>query len=934
MNIQKIFSWILILFILWFFLVQMTYNTSSQENVVYDIPRAQTGIYLLKQETGADFETVLVNTEIEHNMMYKELLNSIDSVYFLSPSDQYYTKNQTGRNISFELSSGIFFFDLTDMSYEYEIFHKWFRIDVTSAWKFYIDTTQSSDIKIFSLDGIIRVTLVDSTKDMTNVDDISTKDMTNIILYPHMYFSFNSIRNSFLKNADLFRVSSVAHITYLSNIHWDIAKSIFSQMYTTSDDVKEQFLNQFFSYSQQKSNHSKNIRDILLQDNVTNIPWLAWIQKYRFLFFNDAKKKVFLKNYALFYINDALRKNDSVWWNIDEIKNLISQLREIDSSGFTDLQDIVSYYYKFLFSYGTQKDLEKIFFLWNILWHINDTWDLSPTLTSSVFLNNMYQNFHNNIGTNRSLHSSILHYIDFLFQEHRITFDRNNYVIQVPEKSLISLDYIAFFLSNILIYDTTFESEQQVNDFANMLWVYYAINSRLAVEKKWTQTENILLEYEKVLQSVLAKMRQHFFEPRMSSQDLLVQKPGMSFSSKTMNDLNQSLQLLFRFFDSYKGHLTEKNQPIRNVFERYKTQLKEYIAAAGNYSQYLTEYDTSKKDLLPTQTIWEQGNQSQLLNAQRINNFLASFEQVDISHMTKTLKNNEYYIVENFQVWNLILKFELYPLRNNTIENIYVNEELKNNSYELDTLEEIYKKAAQNMSSSDPEEAQKYNFKRFFVTTFLSSNSSSDITFFDAPVWDSSQEDRTIVVFKRDKLLGSDGEFSVLKWFMEIPFSSLDVRRNTSSGYDIVIRDAKLSLNSNQKDIIWTFQSQYLFSQTQHDFQDMKILFQIQENDHIYNMLWGNSLRIPWTINILSIKWQMQGIIDTLVVHGFVYDVIQSQLWVSNIDISFKDNVFIYQFSYQNKLFLITQNLLENEVTFGWARFNQFQLIERLKEIK
>jgi len=67
-----------------------------------------------------------------------------------------------------------------------------------------------------------------------------------------MYFSFNSNRNSFLKNADLFRLSSINNVTYIKEQVYDFNQNIninfLDKLNKENDLYIKDFLNTFLGY--------------------------------------------------------------------------------------------------------------------------------------------------------------------------------------------------------------------------------------------------------------------------------------------------------------------------------------------------------------------------------------------------------------------------------------------------------------------------------------------------------------------------------------------------------------------------------------------------------------------------------------------------------------------------------------------------------------
>jgi len=63
------------------------------------------------------------------------------------------------------------------------------------------------------------------------------------------------------------------------------------------------------------------------------------------------------------------------------------------------------------------------------------------------------------------------------------------------------------------------------------------------------------------------------------------------------------LKKMYDFYQTNQSYLTEKNFPIRRVFERYNTQMNQYFLAVIDNASYINLYDTTKTSLLNTSTV-------------------------------------------------------------------------------------------------------------------------------------------------------------------------------------------------------------------------------------------------------------------------------------------------------------------------------------------
>jgi len=80
----------------------------------------------------------------------------------------------------------------------YQIVGGFFEILSLESGSIYINTQNQRNYVLLALDTLAHISLIKDNEDITDVD-----------LYPHMYLRVNSTRLSFLKNADLVRISSV-----------------------------------------------------------------------------------------------------------------------------------------------------------------------------------------------------------------------------------------------------------------------------------------------------------------------------------------------------------------------------------------------------------------------------------------------------------------------------------------------------------------------------------------------------------------------------------------------------------------------------------------------------------------------------------------------------------------------------------------------------
>jgi hypothetical protein len=91
--------------------------------------------------------------------------------------------------------------------------------------------------------------------------------------------------------------------------------------------------------------------------------------------------------------------------------------------------------------------------------------------------------------------------------------------------------------------------------------------------------------------------------------------------------------MIFTVYDQNKSTLKDKNLILNQVYERYKILYNEYYLAISNYSQYVLEYDASKKELIDTQTINQLMNDTLVLDNEYIYKYFGQFRGIDISNL-------------------------------------------------------------------------------------------------------------------------------------------------------------------------------------------------------------------------------------------------------------------------------------------------------------
>lgn len=846
MNLQRFFISFLVVVFLLFFVLNITYfdKWKSNQDIVNIWENYIWYSEIVNSWTTFDFKKVDFN-EIQTNWLYVENLNLVDRVYF---SNWKFQKTQNDRNVEFKLEKWIFLFDIYDLSYNYSILDEWFLLKPRSPWKIFVDNRNASDIKIFSFDSIVDFSLLAQNWSET---------MTNIVLYPRMFFWFNSARNKFLKNADLLRLETITRVSYISEklLSWDnLNPTFFSKIYSNKDQKVDDFFKTFFSLNFSKNEIEKYDLENIKLYKWNDLFWLSYINKYFIFFLNKEKKISYYKKNIIWNLNKLFKK-DLEKSQLNSIKtNVLSDLENIktlDEKEYNDFNIVLSYYYKNLVNINSIDYIDNVLTLSDILIS-NSQVKKSFTLSkSSFYLNKIYFLLNNWTFSQDYIQKNLMSYLEYFMVDNKINFKDNISTFELWDDKtlLLKFDYLSFFLKNILLYDITFKNQNDFDNILNILASYFYINKNINFYNNLPlKSETLIVEYSSIISKIIWEIRKEYFEKDLNERELLVLSKQKTLNTTSVDKLNSTLNLFFNFWNSKKSLLSTKNLNYNKIYENNKTNFLEYYSALSNYWEYLIKYDKTKSSLLWTKTVSEMW-QEIVLNQDTLTQYLSKFEGLDYSNLSYKIFNNDFYSVSNLFINGENFSFNLYPRQFNRISNITRSWEKLNLSYELDNLEYDWNKKYEEVSV---EEKDKYDFKNFFINTFFGTSKqvSNTFTYED----DVQTDDKVVSLFKRDKLLWDKWEFSVLKWFFTVWYNDVDVVLNGDK-YDITISKWVIKTQINSKNIQANLVWDYVFSDKDHYFKNIKLTF-YDESGEIIIFSW-KEFRVFWTVNILDFKTRL-----------------------------------------------------------------------------
>lgn len=851
MNLKVIGINFFIVIICLFFILNSTYFDTKNE-VILDENLIKFDTWFQKIVHSWD-QILLEKIDEKYNFKpeesYVDRINYIDKVYF---STQNYAKKVVNNNITFLIWSGwIYIFDLYDLTNNYSINGTVFKINPKSPWKIFVDNRDLKNIKIFSFDAIFDVSLISEWKEMTNIS-----------LYTKMYLWFNASRNKFLKNADLLKIENISNIFYLKenilNTNNNINYLFLRKLNSKNDSLVVNFLNNFFYFAYSKEEINKYNEWTLKLFSNSWITWFDYINRYFILFFNDQKKIIYYKKVVINNLNKLFKKNENL--NKEDILNSLEMLKSLDINEYNTFKNILYYYYDNLLKINSIEYIDKTFLFSEII-SKDKEFSQFKLLKSSFFLNKVYSLINNKIYTINYLQSNLLDFLKYYLEENQIKIE-NKYTINIKdEKVVIKIDYLLFFIKNILLYNLNLSDSKNHQNIFNIFRIYNNLNQNVNKIKKFQNSERLIVENFLIMDKLLKEVKKSFFGNQLNDNWLLILLQKVELNPETILVLNETIKGFFDFYKSKNKFLSIKNYIYNDKYNQSNIQYTEYYNALNNYPGYLIKYDKVSSDLLDTKTIAEDKSEI-ILSQANLLSYLNIFEWLDFSNMTFSI-NKDYYKIDNLNINWEIFSFYLYPLEFYRIDNIVKSWEELTASYELSSIKHDWDIE---FKDADDELKDKFDFRKFFINIFFTTYDIKKEIFVLENDWN-QDEDRIIWMFKRDKLVGDRWEFTSLKWLLDIKYKDIIVTLNNDI-YDINLKNILLTTSIFVKweniSIIWVLDSEYVFNQKDHYFKNISLKFY---DTNLYNevkkvfLFDGQALKIDKNINIVDFKIEINTII-------------------------------------------------------------------------
>ena len=912
MNLLHKSILILITSSIFLFLIFATFITNSIsrfENPFYE----NTKQWLYQIVENNDSYTLSNRIKSNSWAVYMNKINTSDKVFF---SYWEVKTNKSNNNIEINITPGVYYFQLKEINTKYTILWEWFQIINEWPWDIIVNNINPRKIFVFSIDTISELKL----------KHIKTnEEITSIYLYPHEYLIFNNIKSIFVKNSDLLKIDQTFILWYFDDKIENSER--FIKLITNRSDKWIDFINTTLAFLKKDIEQKETYINEYINSSFWVLPWEKIINKYFDIFINPNKKSIYYKNLILREIHDLLKSDNINLKLINDInKNYIS-LNKIDQEWGKQIYDFIVFNYTNIIN--TDSSINSKVNFSKLINKINNK--TSSYLTSLIYLQKVFYNFNS-----KDFYKNINEFTKKYFEELNISInweEKNKWSIN----EIKDIDYLLYFLENIMITsnststNTLWDIVSIFDNYVNISNYFYSYSSD-EIKRVW------LFTYSKILNKFIKLIDTNYFIIDKDT-NLLRIKEWVNINKKDILLLEKNINTIFIFFNNNKIVLNTKRSNKDRFLESklypdLEKKYKEYFYALKDYDEYLAIYDTSKKELLNTNSINEKENKI-LLSIDSAKEYLLQFNWVKINNATinimdyayclDPIKENENIIVETpycYKIDNIIIDRQnvsliLYPFEQNKISNIIIDWKIKTWSYKLDIIKtELDEKLKTIKLNKEP-----YMFENYLVNTFWrklvwtnnsnNSNNNENIKI--------KQEDPVIRIFKRNKLLWESWDFANIYWSINIIYDNLNVEKKWES-YSIYIDSASFSVKeSKDKWFQWLFSSEYDFS-NKHSFINPELLLLDKKSGE--PLLFWNKIIINWEYKVNNISEWIKNVLSNYEkIKYVVYQIVQS-LNNQKIEINYNKNTNEYNIktNYNWKEFIVT--IVNSNITRIYYNWN------------
>jgi len=893
----RVFSWI-IWFVFFVFLVLLTFFSGSDSDIKnFSVDKTSTWFFTVSGSGALSSLDDIANFEEAFGF---EKVSAFDSIYFRWWSN--YSVDSVDDMTTINLWKWEFIIDIKNLRETYMVTHQFFDIKLPSSGKIYVNTQDTKNYSIIPFNTIAQI-------DLKEWDTF----ITSLYLYPHMYLRFNPLRSRFLKNADLVRLSSVFTLDSfdesLSKNNW---KDLLTKLWIENAD----FLSSYLTLTKEIFiENEKKLDEIYAMDS-WEFPWTSYLKRYFYLFLNDTKKKAYHKNSIFQKLNRLVssdkKETELIASITDDMKGL-----SLYQEDFDEIKDIIEYYYTLSLSHP---DFSRIYGKVNLysLWLSIDWIDSEDDIKSYLALHSLYDTY--DLSSEYS-YENLMSFVQDYIQINKV-FDGELTLSKKEE-----LDYFSLFLNKIFISKLSSDSESleefsTENNLNHILWVmkdYISIDNIVYDSLDDKRTITGVYVHLAVLEKLEDFIRNGLFKKERLSNGVLEKNANFLINAREISLLQTNIESLLDFYSQNKKFLSEENQKDISLIKDYEWlgwKFVEYFSALSDYDTYIYNYDDSKSSLFGIETLWEKNNNI-IISKENALKYLDQFSNISVGDLKIDVKE-DYYEISDFIANGKNFSFSLYPFDNHKIDSIVINNKPVSFSYKLDIVKLDWDDRKQ--GARDQQEREKYDFSNFFSNTFSDASSWDTAEIFEINNDGSANQDKFIVVFKRDKLLWKTWEFSVVDDFLDIDFSDIDV---VAAGelYDIFITDANMRIDLDKWDITANFTSNYVLQEDKHYFKNIR-LYPYKSNLWVKKpVLWDNFIQVVWNIDLVDLKSEMQAIWKVYPRITSLYNSIQNKLDVSEMSVRYikssKKVNFRFDYAWDFISILLSGDTIEN-ISKSW----------------
>lgn len=897
----KIFSSFLAVFII-FVLSFLTFFSNSDSNVSYysqfKIP--QNWLFSILKSKTWDF---IESEEKKNSQILLERFDFIDKVFFNTKWS--YTKKQLWNATSFKIWKWKFLLSLS-FPKKYEVSWSWFNLNFVWPIKLYINTENIDKVDIFSFDNMVELTLL-------WLDD--SKEKTRVYTYPHMLLTFNMRLNKILKNSDLFRISQLNDINYVN-------QSLYASNYKLDSFVNldNYFYKSVLSYFTNEYNTSKT-DDFILEKSFDSLSY-DYIKKYFYIFVNDNKKISYYKdliymNLLKIYMSPEINNNIFI-----ETEDYYKNLKILSQKDYNEMLKVLVYFKsKFLIDNKIaiietelkyDKLLSTIFSFQKMDWNY-----------MLYYIFNLYDLWNKN-----NFFDWLISFSDSYFKLNWLKIQEDKLLWYDDSKNL-KLGYYISFLENII------KSHLVDNaNFDDITWIFNIFNKyallNASVYSNWNtdKKKTTIIIHLNLLKELSEYIRKNFFEEELDKWIILVKKKWLNLDFATVSLFEKSYNILYDFFVYNKKVFDENSENDYLYLKDYEFisfNFTEYISALKNYDKYKLE----KSELYSIKTVWLWDDEKKVTyNLDDIISYFSNFNWVDKDSIKVKTDETWNTFSVNLNIGGKDFSFSLYPYKNYSINNIYIDWVKKNITYSLNLIKE--KMDERYKTASKPEEKNQNDFNNFFINTFLKTKVFNQ-TNNNNNTEELPKEDIEILVFKRDKLLWPKWEFNSIKDFTNIQSDNINVNI-TDWKISIKLKDLKATFTYTEwreSYTYWTYiDSDYSIWKDEHYFNNVKLkLFKSNpswnRNNENY-WLWNDKyISVIWNIWIVPFKEYINTLVGYYNYIIFVNDALVKKVWETEISVNSSKIVkFTFKFKWKDfELSLLNSSVIN--IKRDWEKILQ-----------